>query len=317
MQKRETMVPAPGAVFGRWLVEGKCVRNEKGERKWLCRCQCGTERYVLERSLISGGSRSCGCLTRLHAAEACGYDLLGETFGALTVMDRAEKRPGDRALRWKCRCVCGRVVECASTLLVTGRKTSCGCQTVKRTLWADITGRSFERLTALYPLEKRDNSGGLIWHCRCTCGREVDVSYNGLMSGNMRSCGCRKREHDQALRHYLTHVDGTCIDALRSRKTPVNNTTGVRGVYRAGDKFMAKIVFQKRQYHLGRYDTLEEAARARQKAEEQLNGLAVAYYERWEARAAEDPVWAKDNPVRMMVSRDGFNQVRLSFEPPL
>ena len=317
MQKKETTLPAPGAVFGRWLVEGKCVRNEKGERKWLCRCQCGTERYVLERSLLSGGSRSCGCMARLHASEACSYDLLGKTYGVLTVVDRAEKRPGDRALRWKCRCVCGKLVEYASTLLVKGKKTSCGCLNEKRCAWADITGRTFDRLTALYPLDKRDNSGGVIWRCRCVCGSEVDASCNGLMYGNMRSCGCRKREHDQALRGYLTHGDSTCIDALKSRKTPKNNTTGVRGVYRAGDKYMAKIVFQKRQYHLGRYDTLEEAAQARQEAEEQINVTAVSYYERWQARAAADSAWAKANPIRIQVSRDGSNRISLSFDQAL
>lgn len=149
MQKKETTLPAPGAVFGQWLVEDQWIRNEKGERKWLCRCQCGTERYVLERSLLSGSSRSCGCMTRMHAAEACSYDLLGRRFGALTVMARAEKRPGDRALRWTCRCDCGRMVVYASTLLVRGRRTSCGCRTARRCAWADITGRTFDRLTAL------------------------------------------------------------------------------------------------------------------------------------------------------------------------
>lgn len=317
MQKKETTLPAPGAVFGKWLVKEQCIRNEKGERKWLCRCQCGTERYVLERSLLFGGSRSCGCMACKHASEACGYDLLGQCFGALTVVDRAEKRPGDRALRWKCRCTCGKIVEYASTLLVTGKKTSCGCRTEGRCAWADITGRTFGWLTALYPLDKRDNSGGVIWRCRCACGQETDASYNGLMYGNKRSCGCRKKEHDQALRGYLTHVDGTCIDSLKSRKTPKNNTTGVRGVYRAGDKFMAKIVFQKRQYHLGRYDTLEEAAEARQEAEEQINGTAVSYYERWQARAEADPAWGKAHPVRIHVSRDGSNRISLSFDPVL
>ena len=317
MQKKRTAVIAPGALFGQWLVEEQCIRSERGERKWLCRCQCGTERYVLERSLLFGGSRSCGCVAHRRASEACGYDLLGQCFGALTVVDRAEKRPGDRALRWKCRCVCGKLVEYASTQLMTGKKTSCGCLKEKHRAWADITGRTFERLTALYPLDKRDNSGGVIWRCRCACGSEVDASYNGLMYGNMRSCGCRKKEHDQALRGYLTHVDGTCIDALKSRKTPKNNTTGVRGVYRVGDKYVAKIVFQKRQYHLGRYDTLEEAAAARREAEGQINDTAVSYYERWQARASVDPAWASAHPIHMHVSRDGADRISLSFDPAL
>ena len=49
-----------GQVFGKWTVLGDPIKTEKGERKWLCRCSCGTKRYVLERSLLSGGSLSCG-----------------------------------------------------------------------------------------------------------------------------------------------------------------------------------------------------------------------------------------------------------------
>ena len=55
---------------------------------------------------------------------------------------------------------------------------------------------------------------------------------------------------------------------LKSDKLPKNNTTGVRGVYRIWGKYVAKIVFQKKQYHLGSYDSLEEAALARREAEE-------------------------------------------------
>lgn len=50
--------------FGRWTVLGGCVTTSRGERKYLCRCDCGTERYVLERSLLYGGSQSCGCLRK-------------------------------------------------------------------------------------------------------------------------------------------------------------------------------------------------------------------------------------------------------------
>lgn len=39
-----------------------------------------------------------------------------------------------------------------------------------------------------------------------------------------------------------------------------NNTTGYKGVYRYGERFRAKIVKQSHQYHLGTFDTPEEAA---------------------------------------------------------
>jgi len=67
-------------------VIGPYAENPKGERKWLCRCECGTEKYVLERSLLYGGSESCGCLRKERAARAVAYDLHGQVFGELTVL---------------------------------------------------------------------------------------------------------------------------------------------------------------------------------------------------------------------------------------
>lgn len=65
------------------------------------------------------------------------------------------------------------------------------------------------------------------------------------------------------LRTFLTHVDGTSIDALKSDRIPSNNTTGVKGVYKIRGKYVAKIVFKKKQYILGQFDTLALAAEAR------------------------------------------------------
>ncbi len=221
---------APGDVIGRWTVLDACEKTEKGETKRLCRCECGTERYVLERSLRSGGSQSCGCLTRERAYEASAYDMLGKTFGELTVVGRSRKRTKLGGY-WTCLCSCGYTCEATASELVTGRKTHCGCKTVKNYASADITGQRFGMLVALYPTKKRDKKGYVIWHCRCDCGSEADVAYNAMVYGNQISCGCKQKEHMTALGQYLTHVDGTSIDAIRSKKLPTNNTTGYKGVY--------------------------------------------------------------------------------------
>ena len=47
-----------GQRIGRWTVLGDTMRTSAGETKWLCRCDCGTERYVLDRALRYGGSVS-------------------------------------------------------------------------------------------------------------------------------------------------------------------------------------------------------------------------------------------------------------------
>ena len=90
-------------------------------------------------------------------------------------------------------------------------------------------------------------------------------------------CGCRKKEHDQELGTLLTHVGGTSLEMIQSQKLPRDNTTGYKGVYLVRGKYLAKIVFQKKQYFLGTYDSIEEAAAARKSAEALLFGETAAF----------------------------------------
>ena len=94
------------------------------------------------------------------------------------------------------------------------------------------------------------------------------------------------------------------MDQLRSKKLPKDNTTGYKGVYFIRGKYTAKIVFQKKAYYLGTYDNAEEAAEAHKEAEEVLFDGTVAFYEKWKAKAVEDPTWAEDNPIRIIVTQD-------------
>lgn len=294
-----------GDVFGRWTVIGSYELGRKNERKWVCRCECGTERYVLERSLLYGGSKSCGCLKQERAKEVVSHDLLGKCFGELTVLKAVLPRDKRRGVWWQCRCTCGRIVEMPGTLLVTGRRTHCGCKTEKHYAYRDVTGQRFNRLTALFPLDERDAKGSVMWRCRCDCGNEVDVPYNNLAYSDMKSCGCQKKEHDQMLGELLTHVAGTSIDHLRSKKLPKNSSTGVKGVYLIRGKYQAKIVFQQKQYWLGAYSTLEDAAEARKEAEESINDQVTAFYAKWKAKADANKEWAAQNPIHIEVEKKG------------
>lgn len=305
-----------GQRFGRWTVLGGCMTTPRGERKYLCRCDCGTERYVLERSLLYGESQSCGCLRKEMACQANAYNLLGQTFGELHVVGKSRKCT-KMGSYWTCLCSCGYTCEATASELVSGRKTHCGCKSVKNYATSDITGQRFGRLIAQYSTKKRDAKGFVIWHCRCDCGNEADISYNSLVYCNQISCGCKKKEHDKALGGFLTHVDGTSIDALKSSKLPSNNTTGVKGVYLVKGRYLAKIVFQRRQYFLGTYPSVEEAAEARKKAEEAIHGEVISFYEKWSEKAAADPVWAKDNPIKISVSKSADAELRVQLQPDL
>lgn len=305
-----------GSRIGRWTVQDDYITTPKGEKKWLCRCECGTERYVLERSLKHGGSLSCGCLRKECAYKAAAHDVLGKTFGDLTVVGKSKKRT-KLGTYWTCLCSCGYTCEATASELVNGHKTHCGCKTVKNYAFSDITNQRFGQLVALHQTEMRDKKGSVIWHCRCDCGNEVDVPYNSLMYANQISCGCKQKAHMATLGKYLTHVDGTSIDAIRSKKLPMDNTTGYKGVYLVRGKYMAKIVFRKKQYFLGTYDNIEDAALARKDAEKLLFEDSVAFYERWKARAAEDPLWGQENPVQIRPYKGADGLLCVAYSPDI
>ena len=55
-------------------------------------------------------------------------DLIGQTFGMLTVIDLSEKTDAAGARMWKCRCKCGNITYTSSNKLISGKKKSCGCE---------------------------------------------------------------------------------------------------------------------------------------------------------------------------------------------
>ena len=54
-----------GRMFGSWEVLCKDdVQHGKRNSRWVCRCKCGTVRSVNRSSLVSGRSKSCGCIAQ-------------------------------------------------------------------------------------------------------------------------------------------------------------------------------------------------------------------------------------------------------------
>lgn len=182
----------------------------------------------------------------------------------------------------------------------------------------DLKNQRFGQLTVIrnyITITNTRNRQERKWLCRCDCGTEKYILERSLLYGGTKSCGCQRREHEQSLSTYLTHVNGTSLDMIRSKKVPNDNTTGYRGVYLIKGKYVAKIVFQKKAYYLGVYDDIEEAAQARKEAEELLFDGATAHYERWKSKADADPEWAEQNPVQILVSKKSASELSVVFLP--
>ena len=62
-------------------------------------------------------------------------------------------------------------------------------------------------------------------------------------------------------------------------------------------------MFQKKQYFLGTYDNIEDAAEARKEAEEVLFDGVAEHYQKWKEYADNDPDWAEQNPIQVIVNQ--------------
>lgn len=169
---------------------------------------------------------------------------------------------------------------------------------------ANLTGKRFGRLVAEYPTARRDHKGSIYWHCSCDCGKEAEVTADGLVSGNNLSCGCLKRENQKSISEHLHRVDGTCVEWLEKRKSRRDNTSGFRGAYcMKNGRYRVTIGFKGERYYLGTYKSMEEAIQVRQKAESEIHDAFVKKYRRWEEKRKENPEWGKNNPFIFRVQK--------------
>ncbi len=123
-------------------------------------------------------------------------DLTGQTFGDLTVIERAEdyvSPKGKPVTQWLCHCKCGRDAVKARTSLVEGHARSCGqCRkdNINRRDGIDMLNQKFGRLTVIARCDRKSSNGQYYWTCQCECGNIKDIRGDALREGKTLSCGC-------------------------------------------------------------------------------------------------------------------------------
>lgn len=225
-------------------------------------------------------------------------DLIGKRVGKLTVVkfDRIEHKRDSKGKNrdrgfWLCKCDCGNFTTIARSDLVSAKTKSCGClikengeKNAQKHL-IDLTGKRFNELVVvgLAKKEKQKLKSGetrtiYYWRCKCDCGNEIIVSGKRLKYGKIKNCEDYKRNELKSYTQIGNEFkrknilkEGTRLDNICD-KVGKANTTGVRGVSFKKDKnkFRARIGFKGKDYHLGYYNTVEEARKVREKAEEIL-----------------------------------------------
>lgn len=185
-----------GRVFGKLKIISRAedkVTKKSRHATYSCLCECGNNVTVSYSNLLSGNTRSCGCLKLISKKFE---DLTGKRFNNLIVIERLEDRirqtDGRKVVQWRCLCDCGNYTVVEPYNLKCGHTTSCGCNRkgafVKRRDDLFI-GQVFGYLTVIKRYDDND-----FWDCQCKCGNHVVVKGTNLVVEDTKSCGCYQRE---------------------------------------------------------------------------------------------------------------------------
>lgn len=164
------------------------AKEKEGRDRWLCRCECGTQRTVSGAALVAGGTKSCGCWRKERKEQR----LEGQRFGRLVVEEKGPAKGGQAV--WRCRCDCGNVVDVLMGNLKQGMTRSCGClgREARKRKKIRVEGQRFGKLVVRERVE--DEKRYERWRVVCDCGKETVVNGYRLRKGEIRHCGCGRRE---------------------------------------------------------------------------------------------------------------------------
>jgi len=162
-----------------------------------------------------------------------------------------------------------------------GRRARCG---------KDITGMQINFLKAIEPTGKKERhykaeGFSYVWIWECVCGKRFEMSLAKIKSLRKQSCGCKefdtRREAIKENAKKAGLYKGTMVSLLRTKKIRPNNNTGITGVsfQKSTGKYVAYICVSKKRYNLGTYDNIEDAKKARLKAEKKYFEPIIKEYE--------------------------------------
>lgn len=181
-------------------------RKTKG-KYYLCQCDCGNQKIIDKKGLVSGRVQSCGCLRAKRVSEAVTIDLTGQRFGRLVVLEKVDynNTPQRCEAKWRCKCDCGNIVEVRGTSLRKGATRSCGClhnELVGNQFRIDETGNTYGLLTVIEYAGSTPKQDAL-WLCKCQCGNTKIVNGRDLRNGHTSSCGCLISKGESIIATYL------------------------------------------------------------------------------------------------------------------
>ena len=115
--------------FKKLTVLYRTISKPNSQAKWVCQCECGNYVSVFTSNLTKEDhTYSCGCYGKEQAYLNNRHNLIGQSFGFLTVLEDSGERSKQHHIIWKCKCNnCGSICYVNGTHLLGEYTRSCGC----------------------------------------------------------------------------------------------------------------------------------------------------------------------------------------------
>ena len=150
-------------------IEKHVYPNGNKVRQAIFKCPHCENTFIADISSVRHNrKKSCGCWNL--KGESAKKDITSKRYGKLVAVKPTNERKHG-SIVWECKCDYGNTAYVSVIKLQSGFVTTCGCGRA-----VDISNQRFGNLIALYPTDKRDISGSVIWHCKCDCGNYHDNS---------------------------------------------------------------------------------------------------------------------------------------------
>lgn len=145
-----------GKSFGRLLVLSRTICPKTNRTAWFCKCNCGTIKSILQQSLLSRKSRSCGCgVSKSTSLRFEKKIRKGSRFGKLKVLCKREQDQWGNWL-YECLCDCGNKHTTKGTTLRNRRTKSCGCGQIEAvTIHGKSQTKEYRRIKSIENTTKR------------------------------------------------------------------------------------------------------------------------------------------------------------------
>ena len=97
-EKRNASVPqVSGTKFGLLTILEFSNKDSRSRRYYLCKCECGVEKVIHGAALVSGNTKSCGCLVSISAEKR---SLPGNSAAINQLILGYKRHARDRDLAW-------------------------------------------------------------------------------------------------------------------------------------------------------------------------------------------------------------------------